>query len=140
MKLKRQSDRSSRAVDNRTVGQALRGEIITGSGRVKTAAVGGSTNHDRTSRVFRLTISTRCLDCSRETLRPPGILRTCAMTSSLGCRMTISSPAFVLCEGFAARPLRKTKPASHSFWATVRRGQRRLSLRKRSRRISPSDN
>src|SRR6266550_2917966 len=48
----------------------------------------------------------------------------------------ISSPAFTACEDLAAFPLTETRPASQILWATVRREQIRLALRKTSRRMT----
>src|SRR5207302_5242921 len=50
-------------------------------------------------------------------------------------RMDIMSPALTVCADFARCRLRRTSPAAQRSWAIERRGQRRLSFRKRSRRI-----
>src|SRR5437016_4165767 len=49
--------------------------------------------------------------------------------------MVISSPGLIVWADLAVRAPTVTNPASQSFCATERRGQRRLALRNRSRRI-----
>ena len=81
------------------------------------------------------TNSTRLFASRFETFRPAGTLSTRTVVSRSRRRTVILSPRFTTWADFARRLFNKTKPASQSCCATVRRGQRRLSLRKRSRRM-----
>ena len=85
--------------------------------------------------------STSCLMTSykftaslREVCRVEGTERIRTMVSLSCRRMEISSPTLTACAGFARAPFTETRPASQSFCANDRREQRRLALRKRSRR------
>lgn len=72
----------------------------------------------------------------REVWRVVGRERTRILVNLSRERTTISSPVLTAWEDLAKLPLIETRPASQIFWATVRREQSRLALRKRSRRIT----
>ena len=85
-------------------------------------------------RTSSLKTSYRLLASFREVWRAVGTETTRTFVNFCRRWTPISSPALTAWDDFAAFPLIDTRPASHSFWAKVRRSQRRLAFRKRSRR------
>lgn len=79
--------------------------------------------------------SKRAIASLREVWRAAGNERTRTLAIRSRRRIVISSPGFTVWADLAGFALMRTSPASHNFCATVRRWQRRLALRKRSRRI-----
>jgi hypothetical protein len=82
-----------------------------------------------------LSSSKSSLASLREVWRAVGTERTRTLVIRSRRRIPISSPGFTVWADFAGFSLMNTSPASHNFCAIVRRWQRRLALRKRSRRI-----
>lgn len=80
--------------------------------------------------------SNRAVASLREVWRAAGKARTRTLAIRSRRRIVISSPGFTVWADLAGLALIRTSPASHNFCATVRRWQRRLALRKTSRRIS----
>src|SRR5713226_9233607 len=84
----------------------------------------------RSSTLNRASTSTSSLaGCGRS-----GTASTLATSRRSPCEMVSTSPALTEAEGFAVVPLIRTRPASHSVCAIVRRFTRRLRWRNLSRR------